>query len=1228
MSSNTDSFQHFRILQRPDGTPWELGRGAMGITYKAFDTNLRYDVALKVINAQLITSDSVKQRFIREARSAAQLSHPNVARVFHLGETEAGFFYAMEYVDGETVERRVQRTRPIRLDLSLRIVRQVTRALIAAERQRLVHRDIKPSNIMLVHSEDDEHIQVKVIDFGLAKSLVSSADLSGAITVGGFVGTPHFASPEQLKEHNVDLRSDIYSLGATLWFMIAGQPPFRGSIAEVIYDHMAVPPSEEILRQMPAPVAELLRKMLAKAPEDRFQSPLELSQTLDQLLKEVEPIAAATSVTIPGAQPLGPSESIFSTGQIIANRYKAKQRWNADTSVFQAVDLQNHQPVGLRVFLPKQLPISDPREAENFYFLRDIRHPNLVVIQNVEQYDHALVVVSEWIHGFTLLDLLRVRRELTWPEVLVLVRPFASVLDFLTDRQELKGVIKLRKTFVAFTEETQNVESLQHSLLSSWPTYSVKADTLDLCTDVQPAEPTETLVTGSNLVFSDHPIRQLAALLYELLGGAANPSGSAAGVSRFAPLPKLTENGNTVLRRALLDPEYFPSGVDFFAELERFNRRDYHSEAIKYAVDAPLPMLAAAPTFAPKEAPPVQQEFAPSLTLPTSPSRQELQELRRAGREATSGKNPAPAPPPRVAPPSEVAEAIRPPRQPRRFRGPIALILWALAAAGLGFLGFKVFERFSAGLAGQGATTGTFSISSSPPGATVHSQGHEIGKTPLTNYALPAGDQVIELEMPGYLTRPIEFSVKDGVTADLGVITLTKQSGKIRLTTTPSGVDFKISGPEQRTVSGKTPASFEDLALGKYEITLSQPGWPDYSETVELTANNPVEINHIFRGTDVTLSSDPPGASIFLGKTKLGEAPLTVSLPSGPLEITSQYGQLAPVTQNINPDPQWVTAVQFKHSYGTLAISSDRSDARAIIDGREIGRLPTQAVLPPGNHKVLVSVDNGPDKINNVSLAEGQHSDLHIQFASANGVNPALSSPSSTAAVSATPVTTPRIIPTATVTPSVTPVPKPETPKPSPSPAATEETTPPDAKVPAVLPTPTPTPSIAATPIPTATPTPSVSPIPAATPTETVTPTPQSTVQQRSRLENRTRVSPTPRPKPTPTARSRDAQQLTRQLYQLARPTPMVVKPTPKPTPDAQRERAKEQAFRLFDNEWAAKQNALKAEKQDLDYQIRNSTGPTQNQWRQKLGQWQKEKSQSDRDHAAARAALRKEWGQ
>jgi serine/threonine protein kinase len=1185
--SNTDSFQHFRILQRPDGTPWELGRGAMGITYKAFDTNLRYDVALKVINAQLIASDSVKQRFIREARSAAQLSHPNVARVFHLGETDAGFFYAMEYVDGETVERRVQRTGPIRLDLALRIVRQVTRALIAAERQRLVHRDIKPSNIMLVHSEDDEHIQVKVIDFGLAKSLVSSADLSGAITVGGFVGTPHFASPEQLKEQNVDLRSDIYSLGATLWFMITGQPPFRGSIAEVIYDHMAVAPSEEVLQQMPPPVADLLRKMLAKAPADRFQSPLELSQTLDQLLKEVEPMAAMTSVTLPAIQTGGMPESIFSTGQIIANRYEARQRWNADTSVFQAVDLQNQQPVGLRIFLPKQLPISDPREAENFYFLRDIRHPNLVTIQNVEQHEHALVVISEWINGFTLLDLLRVRRELSWPEVLVLVRPFASVLDFLTDRQELKGVIKLRKTFVAFSADLKDVEGLQHSLLSSWPTYSVKADTLDLCTDVQPAEPTETLVTGSNLVFSDHPIRQLATLLYELLGGAPNPSGSAAGVSRFAPLPKLTENGNTVLRRALVDPDYFPSAVDFFAELERFNRRDFQSEAIKYAVNSSPPKLVTTSMLSPQELPQVHNPAPVQLGLASEPA--------------------LPVTQPNLAP-----QDVPPPRRPKRFRGPIALTLWALAAAGLGFLGFKVFERFSPGLANQATPAGTFSVSSSPAGAAVRWQGHEIGKTPLANYSLPQGDQRIELVLPNYLTRPIEFTVKED-SADLGLITLTKASGKIQLTTTPAGIAFKLSGPEQKTISGETPASLDDLAIGKYEITLSRPGWPDYSETVELTADNPVEINHVFRGTDVTLSSDPSGASIFLGKTKLGETPLTVNLPPGPLEITSRFGELAPVVQNINPDPQWVTAVQFKHAYGTLSISSDRPDARAFVDGKELGHLPTEALLPPGNHKVVLTAANTPDKVNSVALAEGQHSDLHVQFVSTNVVNAVSSpSPTPTAPVPTTPASspTPRTMPAATAVVSATPVPKPENPKPSPSPTAAPETTPAQPIVPAVSATPR------------ATETPVATPSTSATPTETATPTPEPTSQPRKTA--RTRPAPTPHPRPTPTLRTRSTPPPTRQTYQ-SQSQLRTGQPTPKPTPDA---RAREQAFRLFDNEWAAKQNALKAEKQDLDYQVKNSTGPTQAQWKQKLTQWQKEKAQADHDHSAARASLKKEWGQ
>src|ERR1700741_628228 len=183
---DTDKFEHFVIKRHPDGSFWELGRGAMGVTYKAFDTNLRSDVALKVINSQFLNSETARQRFLREARSAASLRHPNVATVFHLGNAEGGFYYAMEYVEGETVERRIQREGPLPSELALRITRQVCRALIAADRQKLVPRDIKPSNLMLVVDDDDDRLLVKVIDFGLAKSLVSAADQSLTISMGGF----------------------------------------------------------------------------------------------------------------------------------------------------------------------------------------------------------------------------------------------------------------------------------------------------------------------------------------------------------------------------------------------------------------------------------------------------------------------------------------------------------------------------------------------------------------------------------------------------------------------------------------------------------------------------------------------------------------------------------------------------------------------------------------------------------------------------------------------------------------------------------------------------------------------------------------------------------------------------------------------------------------------------------------------------------------------------------
>lgn len=281
------TFDHYEVLTRDDGSPFELGRGAMGITYKAFDTNLRVNVALKVINAKYLESEVAQQRFMREARAAAQLRHPNVASVFHLGTSRDAFFYAMEFVDGETVESFIQKHGPIDPVVALRITLQVTRALAAAAKLHLVHRDIKPANLMLVREDDD--FLVKVIDFGLAKSIKhEEEDDLATVSMGGFVGTAHFASPEQLEEKEIDVRSDIYSLGVTLWYMLAGQVPFGGSLAQVMSQHLHKPPPLEKLQNLPACLRTVVGHMIEKDPAKRPQTPAALRGELENCLTEIK----------------------------------------------------------------------------------------------------------------------------------------------------------------------------------------------------------------------------------------------------------------------------------------------------------------------------------------------------------------------------------------------------------------------------------------------------------------------------------------------------------------------------------------------------------------------------------------------------------------------------------------------------------------------------------------------------------------------------------------------------------------------------------------------------------------------------------------------------------------------------------------------------------------------------------------------------------------------------
>jgi serine/threonine protein kinase len=281
----TQRFEHYALVMGEDGKPVELGHGAMGVTYKALDVALRCPVTLKVISKKYLGDESARLRLLREARAAASVRHPNVASVFHLGRSTEGYFYAMEFVEGETLENLIKRSGRLEAKLALEITAQAAAGLAAVHKKGLVHRDIKPSNIMVCFEEDGSPT-VKIIDLGLAKGKAESQSEPAISMLGTFVGTPEFASPEQFAGVGVDIRSDLYSLGVTLWKMLTGQAPFRGSPLEVMNQHQRAPLPLEKLEGVPQPLIALLQALLEKDAGSRFQTPLEL-------LKIIPAIAAA-----------------------------------------------------------------------------------------------------------------------------------------------------------------------------------------------------------------------------------------------------------------------------------------------------------------------------------------------------------------------------------------------------------------------------------------------------------------------------------------------------------------------------------------------------------------------------------------------------------------------------------------------------------------------------------------------------------------------------------------------------------------------------------------------------------------------------------------------------------------------------------------------------------------------------------------------------------------------
>lgn len=270
------------------------GKGGLGKVFKAMHRTMNRVVALKVLAPQLIKTEKARDLFQREIVAVSRLIHPNIATAFDANTAGERCYLVMEYVNGPDLERMVRRQGPVRPPVACEIIRQAALGMQYAFEMGMLHRDIKPANILLQHGREQtgEHWTVKLVDFGLARvQAVGAAAPVGLGTIltreNTVMGTPDYLSPEQSRDlHQVDIRSDLYSLGCTFYFLMTGRTPFPGGTPlEKMIRHASEDPAavESLCPGIAPEIAQVVRRLMSKRPEDRFQTPADLARALTPL---------------------------------------------------------------------------------------------------------------------------------------------------------------------------------------------------------------------------------------------------------------------------------------------------------------------------------------------------------------------------------------------------------------------------------------------------------------------------------------------------------------------------------------------------------------------------------------------------------------------------------------------------------------------------------------------------------------------------------------------------------------------------------------------------------------------------------------------------------------------------------------------------------------------------------------------------------------------------------
>jgi serine/threonine protein kinase len=570
-------FGNFDIMSDTEGRPLALGKGTFGRTYQACHRYLDTIVALKIINERYATDAGVRQRFLVEARAVARLSHPHIARLYDFGEVDGVLHYAMEFCGGGSLADYVAKNGPLGLQQLVEVGQQIAGALKCAHAAGFIHRDLKPSNIMLTEAKGP--LFTKLIDFGLVQP--SLPESTGSVhedqSADGarFLGTPLFASPEQLKEEPMDIRTDLFSLGMTLWFLTLGRAPEGGSSAEIAARRLS-PESyaKQLPANLPAQLRDVLARLLQKDRRNRFASASEAFAAFNVCatglgFRRARDYTSATEPTEwdePAAVPVPeqvvkaePTE-IERVEADLDSEFKIVTRINDDFTGSNYL-AESKAEGGALVFLHVLHPAL-VEDASTFDLLRvhmtqlkALNAPEILQPQALRSYSDYVSIVIDRPGGTDLLSILRTERVVHLLEAAPLLESIANVCDGLAAAGLPGPQLAPAHIFVEWPDGASqpnggaSARQLSNARPKLYPRFLAVSEAPELARLNEPEDASSTMTSDmlGDPSRADNVCEHFGILLYRIVAGRNCPIAASLSSQAYIPVPGLSEQANRTL---------------------------------------------------------------------------------------------------------------------------------------------------------------------------------------------------------------------------------------------------------------------------------------------------------------------------------------------------------------------------------------------------------------------------------------------------------------------------------------------------------------------------------------------------------------------------------------------------------------------------------------------------------------------------------------------------------